>query len=1055
MTIYSFSLFFSLILIIKCIEESDFKIIENPEKTYFKINSNKEIYLLYNNPKKGGEISFEFENPNVYTVEVYIYTSISKIKKENQSYKGYDLIFSLKNENYFIINSTISNNDKLYIIIKDINNYYSSNILSIVNELETRNLKLNEPWIIKKILSKKELNGTFKGETNEKYLLSFASDSNNLNIQITDNNNNKISEINSSKIIELNNSKNNIYNINIKSSSENISTISLIIYKTNPNELKNSVPGLYYYNTKMDFYYYINLENLYENDDNSIIINVDYLLIYEKKNIEFYGKFTDKKDDILNKEKYPNTKTEKTIITKTNENDDTIFEIYFKKIKQSDKYLLLKINIGGNNNTIFFPEKFKIELSEFINKKINLTEYSFKGQIIRRIPQYFKFKKPKNSNIEYIIQSTSPDSLSLVYGDLIDKTNYILNNKTVSGQIIKIDNNINCDNYILILRGYTYADIYIMELKKNYIYSFNQRPLKIIEYDIGGFENTYIINYYDEYEYFEKNLAILNYEILSGQCELFFKNELEGGINEYLPNKLNNITGKNIINLETNVELFTINCTIPGRIKFNFITNEPLKNYLLEDHYIKYFSLPSKIETNIKFPENKTFYLFVEILSKKNVSFEFKKKPYYLNENNNFQIQETITIENSLTEKIKFTPDEAIILSIFISSSNDYQVLKKEDENKEITPEKNYTLIQLENNRNYKNLQVSFNSIEDDIIYSLYNSINNKIEYFPYPKGTSNNKILKKQSSLSIPNPYQYYHHNKNMNYYLIIQSNTLTKSKIKFNYVLKNETKEKVLFLNNNDTIFEIPYEENIKKKLYLFVYSYGTNNNYIQLQLLDKDNIIHSQKLEIGNNIKNYPNLYYDLRIKGNFYKKNEYNCIIVNPYYLNDFDLNFFNKYKNLSINFKTEKNKTTLSWQNIENSIYYIYIFSNNVTLELLNNDCYLRTIKANKTENNTFSINITEKDKSVYYINIVAQNKNYNYRIIYNYIQIGKKEEKPEKPDQPKNKNILLLIIILLGSVIVCICFVYFIISYLKRKNSQKIDEFKTSEALLPQYDEDV
>ena len=283
MTIYSFSLFFSLILIIKCIEESDFKIIENPDKTYFKINSDKEINLLYNNPKKGGEISFEFENPNVYTLEVYIYTSISKIKKENQSYKGYDLIFSLKNENYFIINSTISNNDKLYIIIKDINNYYSSNILSIVNELETRNLKLNEPWIIKKILSKKELNGTFKGETNEKYLLSFASDSNNLNIQITDNNNNKISEINSSKIIELNNSKNNIYNINIKSSSENISTISLIIYKTNPNELKNSVPGLYYYNTKMNFYYYINLENLYENDDNSIIINVDYLLIYEKK----------------------------------------------------------------------------------------------------------------------------------------------------------------------------------------------------------------------------------------------------------------------------------------------------------------------------------------------------------------------------------------------------------------------------------------------------------------------------------------------------------------------------------------------------------------------------------------------------------------------------------------------------------------------------------------------------------------------------------------------------------------------------------------------------
>jgi hypothetical protein len=202
MKIHSFYLIFSLFLIIKCIKESDFKIIENPDKTYFKIDSNKEIYLLYNNPKKGGEISFEFENPNTYTIEVYIYTLFSKIKKEGDSYKDYDKILSLKNDNYFVIDSKISNNDKLYIIIKDINYYYTSNILSIVNELEIRKLKLNEPWIIKNVLSKKELNGIFQGDINENYILSYVSDSENFNILITDINNTKIYENVLSKKLE-------------------------------------------------------------------------------------------------------------------------------------------------------------------------------------------------------------------------------------------------------------------------------------------------------------------------------------------------------------------------------------------------------------------------------------------------------------------------------------------------------------------------------------------------------------------------------------------------------------------------------------------------------------------------------------------------------------------------------------------------------------------------------------------------------------------------------------------------------------------------------------
>ena len=65
---------FLLFYLNNCLEESDFLNIKNNEKKFYKLESEeKENYFLYENKFKGGEISLEFQNPTIYTTEIYIY----------------------------------------------------------------------------------------------------------------------------------------------------------------------------------------------------------------------------------------------------------------------------------------------------------------------------------------------------------------------------------------------------------------------------------------------------------------------------------------------------------------------------------------------------------------------------------------------------------------------------------------------------------------------------------------------------------------------------------------------------------------------------------------------------------------------------------------------------------------------------------------------------------------------------------------------------------------------------------------------------------------------
>ena len=1037
-----YKLFFQLFFLIKCLEELDFMKITNPEKIYYKIdNEEKEIYLLYINPSKGGEISLEFQNPNYFTTEIYIYSSFSKIKRNDNIYINEDKKFSLKEGNFFIVNSELSNNDKLYIIIKDIKGYFSSNILSIINEMENLEIKLNQPYIIKKFLSKKELNSTFKGEKNMKYSFSFSSKQK-FQIRIFDNGNKELlykSSITEKRDLDKS-SSNGIYDINLKNEIDD-NPISLIIYE-NPNfiNLKSFIPETLYYNRKINFYFYTKLNNLNIDDENSIIVNIDYNLIVEKGKINFYSKFTNDTNDTLNMKKYPFSSSDKSILTRKKEDDDTIYEIYFKKIDNNNLYLLLTIEIE-NTNTLL-SEKISIELSKYTNLNKELSEYTFKQIFIRRIPQYYKFKKPKNKNKEYIIQSTSSETFSLIYGDLIIKDsngNYKYNNDISTGQIIKVDNNKTYDILILNLRGYAYTDIYIMEIKKNYIYTFEERPLKIFEYDIGGLENKYLINYYNEFNYFVKNLAVLNFEILSGDCNVYFRNELNGRINEYLPNENDKIESQDFISLKTNIDLFMIKCNLPGKIKLNFISDENTK-FQLEDHFIKFFSIKGKIENNIYLPNfsNKKIFFSIESKLKQIITFNFNDKSYKLDINNNFIINEEINIDNSITNVIKLICDNDTIISVFISSENDFQVLKKEDEKKEIKLEKNFILIKLENNHNYKNLNIKFENINSEIFYSLYDLKFDNINYIPYPKGTSNYKILS-SSNLIINNPYQFYSKGK-LYYYLIIQSENLKDSKIIFSYEEKKDIKNNSVLLNNNETKFEISHDENLEDNLFVFIYTYLTNNNVVDFNLLDKDNIIDSQRLNNGYSIKKYKNLYYDMSISGNFYKKIDFNCIIVNSIYSKEnIDLEEFKKYPNRTINYKKNKNSNEINvtWDKIENSIYYVYQIPKNINKENINNDCYLFNLKSKKIISNTIIL----KEEKDFYFNIVAQIEKYNFRLVYNGIKISIETD--------GNNRIFIKIIVVIIFLILLL-----IIIYKLKKRNKLFDDLKISGNLIDEETEE-
>ena len=1037
---------FLLFYLNNCLEESDFLNIKNNEKKFYKLESEeKENYFLYENKFKGGEISLEFQNPTIYTTEIYIYSVFSKIKKSEDNYINYDIKFSLKEGNFFIINSEISNNNKLYIIIKDIKHYSTSNIFSLLNEKEIQNLKLNEPYIIKKFLSNNELNSKFIGEKNTKYLFSFVNEDNNIKMLIKDNLN--IShEAKTSEKITLE-STNGIFEINFKNESQNLNCeISLIIHKINPIQLKNFIPETFFYNTDMFFYFYVNLDNLNVNDDNSIILNVDYSLISKKRKINLYGKFTSEKNNTLNYEKYPLSSIEKNILIKRNELDDTIYEIYFKKL-ENNNFLLLTINIGENEESknIFLSEKFSIECSKFTNTNLELKEYTFKQQLIRRIPQYYKFKKPKNKNVEFIIQSTSSETFYLVYNDLIIKNsegNFSINNNIMEGQIIKIDNNKNYENLILILRGFAYADIYIMEIKNNFIYNFNDRNLKSFEYDIGGFENKYIINYYNELKYFEKNLAVLNYEVLSGDCNIYFKNDLAGKINEYLPNENNIIKNNEILSLETNIELFMIKCNLPGKISFNYITDESTE-FKLEDHSKKYFSFKKGVENTINFPDfnNQMLYFSIESVLKKEIEFSFQNKFYKLNLNNNYTINQEINISTSLVDKIIIESEENVIVSIFISSKNNYHVLKKEELQKDISIQENLLLIQLDDNNKYKSININFSNINSEIFYSLYYCKNDNLNYIPNPLGNQNYKILKNYY-LSFDNPYQFFSKEK-LNYYLIFESENLKNSRIKIFYEERKEINDKNILLNNNNNEFEISHNDGLDNNLYLFTHTYSTEKNYISLNLLDKDFIIDSQKLNNGYSIKKYKNLYYNMKFSGSFLKKIDLNCIIVNSIYSQEnIDDSIFNKFqnKNLSVNysFNEKENNIIVTWEKIDNVNYYIYLIPNNINETLINNDCYLFTLKNNLTTKNN---NFTTKENNIF-INIVAQEQKYNYRIIYKGIKINYESKK-----QYLNKQTIIFICIIGGFIILILIIILCIKKH--KKSDLYNDVFKVSDRIIP------
>ena len=276
----------------------------------------------------------------------------------------------------------------------------------------------------------------------------------------------------------------------------------------------------------------------------------------------------------------------------------------------------------------------------------------------------------------------------------------------------------------------------------------------------------------------------------------------------------------------------------------------------------------------------------------------------------------------------------------------------------------------------------------------------------------------------------------------MIFESENLKNSKINISYEERKEINDKNILLNNNNNEFEISHNDGLDNNLYLFTHTYSTEKNYISLNLLDKDFIIDSQKLNNGYSIKKYKNLYYNMKFSGSFLKKIDLNCIIVNSIYSQEnIDDSIFNKFqnKNLSVNysFNEKENNIIVTWEKIDNVNYYIYLIPNNINETLINNDCYLFNLKSKKITNNTIIL----KEEKDFYFNIVAQIEKYNFRVVYNGVKISIETD--------GNKKIFIKIIVVIIFLILLL-----IIIYKLKKRNKLFDDLKISGNLIDEVTEE-
>ena len=1079
-------------------DKDSFVPLKHGEKTFIELTPTKrELYFSFDNQFDDSSIAIYTKFAHQYTVGMYFYDAYEKIKTDEQGeYIESNFVFDLS-EKFSYINQT--KKCTYYIVIKDSGNYTSKDYITIYNEKDTLQLKEGEPFLIR-MFFKSNLTFTFSGEDDDKIELDLNINLNDFeeSIVIKRNEEEIYKGITNKGILQLNkDNKKGDYIVNISSVNGEYKNIkaSLLLRKTK-NEVRLIEPekelNLHYGYTK-EFSFYLNIDDYEVNDENIITFKVSHFA-YRNNLVQYcYAKN-------MNFEKFDDNKFISNMPCKEDESEssfnrlnsyDTIYHLYFARTKAKEEnkksFLLVHCSFKSEDGKYYDPESININLSnkpkildftttQKLNEKIKIKEY---------IPMLYKIKIPikelqEDNKYSYAFYTNL--KIQTFYENSMLKAKYKYEETyqlyAISNSKLKNEKEKNNKIYYIKIFGAeqeinfraeeTEAEIYF-----NYGNYRSSRTLTRQHFNCGNsfyFLGTYSIVATD-YNFF--------LEEIYGKYDIYYRNVITENDDDSILTNANSkykVKEKSGI-LSKTFDILEIKCQSPGYFNLHILKNSFTDTLVL---YQRQVAVVNKGKLTISLDnakDNKNVNLEISTPLGKEINI-ITYETIINSENRYFQIEfNENTFNNTCSLDIK---EDNTIISIKLTDEILYEVVDK-DLNKS---NENYLLFKLENNQNYKNVNITIDKISDYYAYTLFKG---DIKY-GYDITKSGYKTIapdktKKNTNLILSNPYTKINP--------MISDKTDSPFYVMF-YVKDPQEKQKDLYViyNNKDAYEELKNNEIITLK--------SDENKKYDIKVgkeIQKLSVLYQS---CGKSLKEL-NIYNFDDVLNSFENRNKINLGIFNnyeidkqlgPIFVNDPD----NKYPGAQVSLSLKEiskeeidnlnnnetiahinqSGTILNWANINGAKEYtVYVFnSQNENVKYIENICYLKSIKKTQLNNElkdekdptyvgiyTTTTNSFEvKEKGVYYITVVANlENNYPLNFILKEIKYNSSEPtpgpepEPPSPDDPSKSNTLAIVLGICIPLVIIITVVVVVIIVRKKKNidiEKNLPDDDANEALV-------
>ena len=948
-------------------------------------NESKEAYYLFTNNFDNSDIVLNMKIAKGFTVHMYVYDSIDKIEKDSEGrYINHlhDILLNQKEAHF-----KAESKGKLYLLIKDIENYFDVEYLTMFNENDTMTLTDESSFVIKRFYSSKTFTINVKVTQTEKAKMSIENYVKDQLDQIVVKSDDQVLVDTKDDVVDLefDTAKNVMITITTTKDAY-IDDAKLITISSNRKVkeiiLNHGINVNFVKSGKI--YLYSNIDNYEDDEVNTAILKHEMPKeISQYEIVSVLGKQieSDKSDDETLMPLMPKDESENEIKFAQKVDSDEFDLIYFKRSKteSSDKhkYLLIVIDINvkdSDAHSFFIIVSSPINRIGLIESKNTLT-YETKADV----PMYIEMKVKTDQSLSYIVYLQNGDYMTIYNGTLYKFDD--INDQYQKERLFAIANG--KESYLNTYTIMLFSDIpqtmkLIIEVtKSDLVYYKEERPVVMIQKEMINCDKPYYI--FGSFSYYGKsNYAYL--DALSGEFELY-KKTLDETSESVFPTEDNKIDHVTLLD-DTFLDVLAVKCKSPGVMNLHIMSNVADKvNLSKYDRYIGYFA--NSTTKNILLPAMKTMNIeFISYL-KNSISIQINDTKIELSNENPIS-HLTFNAKTYKTDMLITIGDSDAVLGISISSDNLYKEVKETS----YRVEGEHVLIPIAKKDTYKYVDINiYDHLGNKTFYIAHGRESSK--FFSLPSLSQRESIEDGDINVRIHNPYEMLlnpMYTVDDLYYLVVDlelgmNETSAVSDVSISYIDKDPIEPTPsstnTILSDENKKIKITTESDLSKNLNILAKSCAPESNlnlYFYDDLVSQYDVSQKYKLITMKNSMTQ----YIIEFEDDGHER--YRGMIVN-YLYGDVDEEKINKYNEMNWTITAESGKE-ISFSSVDEVDHYeIFILDKstsndtNTTIELLNNECYLNLIKSSNEDKVTFieanttkvSVNITGE----VFINVIA------------------------------------------------------------------------------------